>query len=191
MACGENEDNSFMGLAIDQTGNIYLDSQSYSSDFPVTNGAFDTSYNGGYKDGIIVKFDSNLQNLLASTYLGGNEGDVCSTISIGNDGSVYVAGITGSSNFPATPNAYDTSFEMHEYGGRDAFISKFDSDLSKLMADINGDGKLDITDAIFGMQIISASDSDLSVSADSDVNGDGKIGMEEEVYILQKISDLR
>ena len=46
-----------------------------SIDFPVTNSIFDPNFNGD-KDAFVLKLDSNLENLLASTFLGGtgNEG---------------------------------------------------------------------------------------------------------------------
>ncbi|MGB9874284.1 MAG: SBBP repeat-containing protein, partial [Hydrogenobacter sp.] len=41
-------------------------------------------------------------------------------------GNVYVAGSTNSNNFPTTSGAYQTSYN----GNEDAFISKFDANLS-------------------------------------------------------------
>lgn len=55
-----------------------------------------------------------------STYLGGNDYDSGSGITVGNDGSCYLSGSTSSTNFP-TLNAYDSTIS----GTIDAFISKF------------------------------------------------------------------
>ena len=57
--------------------------------------------------------------------------------------------------------------------------------------DINGDGNVDLTDAILAIQIVSGITPTQAVYAGADVNGDGKIGIEEVIYILQKISGLR
>jgi len=107
------------------SGNVYVAGETYSSDFPTTLDAYDTIHNGN-RDAFISKLDSNLQNLLASTFLGGSNDESATSISIVSSGNVYVTGGTYSSDFPTTPDAYDT---IHN-GNRDAFISKLDSDLS-------------------------------------------------------------
>ena len=117
-------------IAIDSSGNVYVAGITFSSDFPVTPGAYDTSWNGGEFDAFVSKFDGNLQNLLASTFLGGVETDHIGSISIAASGNIYVAGHTSSSEFPTTSGAYDTTLD----GEFDAFVSKFDSNLENLLA---------------------------------------------------------
>jgi len=67
--------------------------------------------------------------LLASTFLGGNNGDRGFGIALGLGGTVFVVGQTQSIDFPV--NAFDTSFNG---GGEDAFVSKFDAGLGSLLA---------------------------------------------------------
>ncbi len=100
-----------------------------SADFPTTPDAYDTSLDGN-SDAFISKFDSGLENLLASTFLGGDDYDGASYIMIGSSGNLYVTGWTESADFPTTPEAYDTTYN----GNRDAFISKFDSSLETLLS---------------------------------------------------------
>jgi hypothetical protein len=58
--------------------------------------------------------------LTYATFLGGS-GDLDSSgIALDDSGSAYVTGSTGSSSFPATPGAFDTSYN----GGWDAFVAK-------------------------------------------------------------------
>lgn len=57
--------------------------------------------------------------------------------------------------------------------------------------DINGDGSVDLQDAISGLQVMSRMTPAAVINTKSDVNGDARIGMEEVVYCLQKISGLR
>ena len=62
--------------------------------------------------------------------------------------------------------------------------------ISSLIGDINNDGKVDLTDVIISLQLLTGIDSVSSFSAGADVNGDGKIGIEEAIYVLEKVSGL-
>lgn len=75
------------------------------------------------------KLSDDLTTLFASTIPGGYNDDQINTLALDTQGNVYVAGWTGSSDFPTTPGTYDTSID----GYVDAFISKFNSDLSSLI----------------------------------------------------------
>ncbi len=59
-----------------------------------------------------------------STYLGGSSGDIGRALAVDLQGNVYVAGGTGSSDFP-TKNALDSTL-----GGGDAFVTKFNPNAS-------------------------------------------------------------
>ena len=111
-------------LAVDSSSNVYITGNSYSSDYPTTTGAYQTSYSGSLNDVIVSKLDSDLTTLKASTYLGNYSG---SAIALDKTGNVYVAGSADSSNFPVSNDGYDNSFNG---GSNDIFVSKLDSDLS-------------------------------------------------------------
>ena len=125
---GSNGDEAY-SISIDFKGNIYVCGWTDSSNFPTTAGAYNTALSG-YEDAFISKLDGGLSNLLASTYLGGNGYDVARSMSIDSKGNIYVCGWTDAYNFPTTKGAYDTSFNGYE----DAFISKLNSGLTKLLA---------------------------------------------------------
>jgi hypothetical protein len=59
--------------------------------------------------------------------------------------------------------------------------------------DVNGDGLIDVHDAIVALQVMAGRNqlNESSSFACADVNGDGKIGMAEVIYILQKAATLR
>jgi len=114
------------GIAIDGSGNAYVTGYTYSTDFPTTSGAFDTSYNGN-SDVFITKLNSTGSALTYSTYLGGGSYDYGYGIAIDGSGNAYVTGDTSSTDFPTTSGAFDTS-----YNGWDVFITKLNSTGSAL-----------------------------------------------------------
>ena len=57
--------------------------------------------------------------------------------------------------------------------------------------DINGDGNVDLADAILGLKILLGLESSATVNMEADVNNDGEIGLEEIMYIIQKIAGKR
>jgi len=122
-------------LALNGPDEVYVAGITRSPDFPTTSGAFDTTYNSGY-DAYIARLDGALENLLASTFVGGGGEDYAYDLALDPGGGVYLTGVTWSADFPTTAEAYDPSFNGGQlYGGyADAFISKFDARLDNLSA---------------------------------------------------------
>ncbi len=106
---------------------VYVAGYTSSSDFPIVSG-YDAALDGSY-DGFVVRLSLDLGTLIASTYIGGSSSDYVTGVVVGTDG-VYVAGYTGSSDFPVVSGAFDVSYN----GGTDAFVSKLSLDLSSLLA---------------------------------------------------------
>lgn len=131
---GGSSNEGAITIQIDKNGDVFVAGYTGSEDFPVCPGAFDGSYNGGPADVFIIKFDRDLKTLKSSTFLGGDgneQGWHNPVIRISDEGIVYVAGVTGSSDFPTTEGAYDNEFNG---GESDIFLTKFDNKLSKLLA---------------------------------------------------------
>ncbi|NUO08607.1 MAG: SBBP repeat-containing protein [Candidatus Brocadia sp.] len=125
-------------LVLDTEGNVYVAGITYSRDFPVTNGAYDTSLEPSWGDVFVSKLDSGLTSLIASTFLGGWNYDLVLDLALDSEGNVYVTGETDSWDFPTTSGAYDTSFNRYEgyplFAPYDAFVSKLNSGLTRLLA---------------------------------------------------------
>ncbi|MGD8306112.1 MAG: SBBP repeat-containing protein [Ignavibacteria bacterium] len=119
-------------LAIAGNGDVYVTGLTKSADFSFTTGVFDSTYAGGNPGGdvFVSKFDSSLQTLSASTFLGGNGNEWRVSIVLDTNENVFVCGETQSLNFPTSQSAYNTTFN----GGSDIFISKLSSDLTALNA---------------------------------------------------------
>jgi len=109
-------------IAVDSSGCAYVTGYTQSSDFPITSGAYDSTFNGS-TDVFVTKFNSGGTALVYSTYLGGSSSDYpYGGIAVDSSGCAYVMGYTNSSNFPTTPGAWDTS-----YYNTDLFVTKFNS----------------------------------------------------------------
>ncbi len=111
------------GVVVDKAGYAYVTGGTKSLNFPVTVGAFDTSENGA-GDTFVTKLTPEGDSLVWSSFLGGasEEGSLGGQgIAVDDFSNVYVGGFAGSSNFPTTPGAYDTTFN----GIVDVFCTKF------------------------------------------------------------------
>ena len=75
-----NGDEGF-DITLDAMNNIYVVGYTGSTDFPTTPTAYDTA-NSDSDDCFIAKFDNNLDHLLSSTVLGGNEQEIVRSIYI-------------------------------------------------------------------------------------------------------------
>ncbi len=115
---GNDDDFEYTGgMSKDNSGNIYVTGRTLSSNFPVTPGVVQISYGGGL-DCFVFKLDPSGSTLLYSTYVGGSNVDAGYTTSVDPITSeVVVAGTTGSSNFPVTVGAYQTSYGGGVYDG--------------------------------------------------------------------------
>ncbi len=138
---GSQRDTAFRSfIAFDEEGNIYVTCYTESSNFPVTEGSYDTTYNG-YGDTAVTKLDPYLTEVIASTYLGAGGNDWSYAIAYSQSG-VYVTGHTDSPGFPVSGDAYDGSYN----GGTDVFICVLDTDLKTLIgATFLGGGRFDNT----------------------------------------------
>jgi hypothetical protein len=115
--------------AVAATGVVCVVGMTASTDFPTTPGAFQCVSCGGY-DIFVAKMSGDLTALLASTVFGGSLDEVAPSVVVSSDGTVYVAGHTNSSNFPATTGAYDRFADANA----DIFVARFDADLTTLLA---------------------------------------------------------
>ena len=78
--------------------NSYVAGLTWSTDFPTTPGAFQTTF-GGYDDAFVTKLNGS-GSIVYSTYLGDAGADGAEAISVDGSGSAYLTGFTTLKNFP-------------------------------------------------------------------------------------------
>jgi cold shock CspA family protein len=118
---GSNVDQAY-GIAIDGSGNAYITGYTYSNNFDITTGVFQTN-NGGGRDVFVTQLNSTGTGLIYSTYIGGGSGDEGFSIAVDGSGNAYITGYTGSPDYDITPGAFQTTNE----GGTDVFVTKLNS----------------------------------------------------------------
>jgi len=101
-------------IAIDGSGNAYVAGQTASTNFPTKNPVYPA--NAGGFDAFVTEISADGSSLVFSTYIGGSGNDSGNSVFVDGSGNVYVAGGTGSSNFPTQGPAQSTPG-----GGVDAF----------------------------------------------------------------------
>ncbi|HLP12171.1 MAG TPA: hypothetical protein VK177_09590, partial [Flavobacteriales bacterium] len=125
-----NYGDQFRGeIMTDAIGNIYIASTTRSSDFPTMN-AFQPTKNGS-SDAVVFKLDPTLTTLLFSTFLGGSGLDAGYSVKLDNSGNVFIAGGTGSNDFPVTAG---THHDTYQGGKTDGFIVKMSPSGSSMVA---------------------------------------------------------
>ena len=125
------------GIAVDGAGNAYLVGSAYSTNFPVTEDAFQTVnsalvfmfYNltGAYPgyNAFFATLNPEGSALDYSTYLGGAYSDSASGVAVDASGNAYVAGIASSRNFPTSSGAFQVLNNSGANANGTGFVSKF------------------------------------------------------------------
>lgn len=147
---GGNNNEHPSSIFTDAADNLFLLGKTYSSNFPVTAGSFDNTFNG-ICDLVVCKFNPSGSSLLASSFVGGSGEDgvnVTANFTLNSSlkynyaddsrgdimldaaGNCYVSSCTKSTDFPATAGAFQTAFQG---GGQDGCVFKMSNDLSIML----------------------------------------------------------
>jgi len=114
-------------IVLDHAKNAYIGGNTYSPDFPTTEGCWDDSHNNG-SDVFISKLNQDGSSLHYSTFIGGSKRELCGDITLDSLKNVYITGETDSPDFPTTVGCFDAS-----YNGGDVFVSKLNHDGSAIL----------------------------------------------------------
>ena len=109
-------------INISPNKDIYIVGKTSSSNFPVTSGSIIFNYNVlGNTDGFVAKFDPSGNSLQYSKMMGGAGDDWFEGVYVNERDEAYVAGISRSSDFYTSANAYQKTSN----GGAEIVVVKF------------------------------------------------------------------
>ncbi|WP_371804301.1 SBBP repeat-containing protein [Candidatus Lokiarchaeum ossiferum] len=125
-------------MEVNSLGQVYIAGGTWSSTYPTTLAAYDTSFNFGGSDIFLTQFDDKGSNLLYSTFIGGSGMEYASSMFLANE-CVFLGGYTESTNFPTTIGAFQTS----SGGDQDGVFFKLNLTNSELLFSsyIGGNGE--------------------------------------------------
>jgi hypothetical protein len=122
---GGSGTNQPTGIAVDNSGNVYVTGFTDSADFPLANLG---TLPPGIDHVFVAKLDASGSNLIYADYIGGNSQDYGYALGLDSANEVYVTGSTQSSNFP-TVQAYQGG----QPGPFSGFVTKISADGSSLL----------------------------------------------------------
>lgn len=132
---GPNYDRAY-GIELDPQGFIYIAGRA-GAGFPVTAGAFQTTFQGspdvppyGPQDGFVCKLKPDGSALVFCSYFGTSDARIIRDLAVNSAGEIFVGSSSESGSLPAAwfRNAYQSS----RAGGVDALVAKIATDGSKV-----------------------------------------------------------
>lgn len=122
-------------IAVDSGGEAFITGSTYSSDFPITTGAYQTTSKAGagWATSFVTKLNSAGTALVYSTYLGGSRGDTAYSLAIDSSGDAYIGGAAYSPDFPVTAGVVQSTNKSYASYGWNEFVAKLNPAGSALL----------------------------------------------------------
>lgn len=125
------------GVETDAQGFIYVSGRAGAS-FPVTNGAFQTTFGGGStanfygpQDALVCKMQPDLSARVWCSYLGVGDDGISRDLTIDAQGNVYVVAWTTAGGFPA--GWFTNAYQPTKGAGEDVLVAKIKNDGSQVL----------------------------------------------------------
>jgi hypothetical protein len=129
---GDGHDEG-QGMTADARG-VWVVGSTRSTDFPVTPGAYQTQQGSPVEDGFVTHLSADLENLVASTFIGGESFDNARSVVIEKQGRIVVAGQARSQETGAFVPELAQPFQRVNHGVDDVFVVRFSPDLTQVEA---------------------------------------------------------
>lgn len=119
---GGASNDAGLGLRVEGSS-VYLCGTTASADFPMSAGGYQSAYQGGSKDGFVVRLATDGSAMTAGTFFGTAQADAAYFIDLDNDGDVHIYGQSGG-GIPISPSG--------TYGqpGSQIFLASLDPNLA-------------------------------------------------------------
>lgn len=127
---GGSESDKLKAICVISSDEVWIGGSSSSSNFPVTQDAFDKTMRGCgsiYCDAFLANMNTNSGTLTYSTYFGGKDGDEISAIEKSGTNELFLIGSTSSVDFPVTNWAV-----VNQNITPDGFVIRFLTDCKEL-----------------------------------------------------------
>lgn len=121
--------DQLLSIAVDTaTGSVVVAGWTVSANFPTTGTAYRTSNSGGV-DMVAVRLNPTGSLAQFSTYIGAQQTELANAVALAADGSVWVGGMSNSTNFPTTPGASQRTLA----GGSDGVLCRLNANGTNLL----------------------------------------------------------
>lgn len=120
---GAKDYDNLLAVDVDALNQIFVTGTTRSNDYPVTNGAFDNTFNDvpAFKkvpgDIVVSKINpqgNGASDLIFSTFVGGTEFETARDIEILSTGEILVSGYTLSNDFPVNACSFDNTYNNYD-----------------------------------------------------------------------------
>lgn len=115
---GDTFDSS-IAIVVDSMSRAYVIGTTSSTNFPVTPDAIQAKV-VGESDVFVTELSATGKELVYSTLFGGSSSELAIGLAVDKEGSIYLAGVTSSDNYPTTMKAFQPKFDSII----DGFVSK-------------------------------------------------------------------
>jgi fibronectin type 3 domain-containing protein len=123
---GGNSFDRIRDIIVDDDGNVIVGGETQSPNFPITQGAYDTTLGG--LECFVAKLKARGDELVVSTFFGGSKDESMYGVATDANGTIFIIGETDSTDYPTTLNAYSKKGA----GNDDAYIARLDPNGTEL-----------------------------------------------------------